>query len=428
MSFGASALQRARTQAGGVTGATPPAAVTVPGSAAAEQAPVGAAEPAATPVGEVTLDLVTEVSENVAVLNVFATTTAGGASAYSIVGANPKKTLPAGVPRGRPRVALADLAQGENPATMRRPSQILAVMYEWSMENRDVARWIGELRGAVGDIRLVIMDHTGYELPWELLWLPPKTRAEQGQYLGVAVATARWQTVVDSATFEDVKFECGEAALAGGVVGYIDAEGLHGGGRQEHAALERLGGKLEERLTGLTEGLSVARDDVALVYVATHGHYAKDVLDFGIGTPGDDYVELAVLREKKRLPTLEQSALVVFLNVCHSGRLFEERESVIAQWLRGFPEVFLGHGAKGVIATTGWVDDAYASEMAAWVFDRLSGHDVPAVADVLREWRERVASEPASSERDKLRLLTAFMYVYYGNPSITLTIAAGGDG
>ena len=73
------------------------------------------------------------------------------------------------------------------------------------------------------------------------------------------------------------------------------------------------------------------------------------------------------------LPAVAGSGAIVLVDVCHSSRMFQEHEYLDTDRLRGFPELFLGHGAKGLIATTGWVDDEFAGKLAQWLLEAAGG-------------------------------------------------------
>ena len=130
---------------------------------------------------------------------------------------------------------------------------------------------------------------------------------------------------------------------------------------------------------------------------------------------GDDEHELTLLQAE---PLEAVRGAIVFLNVCHSGRMFIEDRFVPSARLRGFPEMFLGHGAAGVIAATGWVNDDHAGKLAEWALQRLAAGEAVSVPELLREWRDEVCrtTPDKPSDDERVRLLTAFMYVYYGNP------------
>jgi hypothetical protein len=103
--------------------------------------------------------------------------------------------------------------------------------------------------------------------------------------------------------------------------------------------------------------------------------------------------------------------------------MFREEEYVHSDRLRGFPELFLGQGARGVIAATGYVNDAFAAEVALWLFEKFQTAELP-ISTLLRNWRREVVNRTSTqrSEQDIVTLLNACMYVYYGNPLARLRL------
>ena len=75
-----------------------------------------------------------------------------------------------GEPRGRPRLSLGDLATGSGLS----PEDLYDMMLEWSGGEDRFIEWLQRLRAAVGDdeLRLVIWDTTGFDIPWELFYMP----------------------------------------------------------------------------------------------------------------------------------------------------------------------------------------------------------------------------------------------------------------
>jgi hypothetical protein len=331
--------------------------------------------------------------------------------------------------RSPPKFILADLAQDLNASASRSPSQILAIMRDWSMTSRDICDWINRLRAKFRELEeefyLVVQDHTGLELPWELLRLPSVDQ-EEGTYLGVAVSVSRWQSIIDNNTYQDIEIVYDEIEHTGQVLGFVDRKRLTNGGL-ECEVLGRMGARLEDRLLELKERMTESRVGFGLIYIACHGHYASDPLRMTLGTEEEqgDQLVLGLLRDA-RLHLLEESNPIVFLNACHSGRMFREAKYLYDARLRGFPEMFLGHGAKGVIATTGFINDTFAAKTAQWLLPQLWSDDPKPISTLLREWRRRVAQQlpPNPTEHDKVALLNAYMYVYYGNPLARVRLTA----
>ena len=59
-----------------------------------------------------------------------------------------------------------------------------------------------------------------------------------------------------------------------------------------------------------------------------------------------------------------------------------------------------------------------AGKLAEWALQRLAAGEAVSVPELLREWRDEVCrtTPDKPSDDERVRLLTAFMYVYYGNP------------
>jgi hypothetical protein len=322
---------------------------------------------------------------------------------------------------------LADLAQDVNPAASLLPSQILAVIREFSKDNRDVPLWVNTLRAAAeDDLHLVVIDHTGFEIPWELLTLPRMSPRRAETYLGAVVSTARWQDIYDDETFCDLPLQVAHEEHTGRVAAFVDVHGLKGGG-QETGVLNELHATVDHGLKQLEHCLARPEAGFGLVYVACHGQWAPSLLDFALGAAAETGDRLVLgLLQAQRLAFFEQSRAIVFINACHSGRMFKENEYLDTARLRGFPELFLGKGAAGVIGATGWVNDQIATETASWFLRTLRTTD-ETVSKLLRRRRAEVLeSLPAApSEDDKVALLNAFMYVYYGNPLSRLRLVEG---
>jgi hypothetical protein len=298
-------------------------------------------------------------------------------------------------------------------------------MREFSMENREVPWWVNQLRSATeDDLHLLILDFTGFEIPWELLTLPVGENGTE-TYLGAAVSTARWQEVRDFRTFEDRPPQWTHEELAGCVAAFVDKR-LKGSG-QETQVLGQLHAVLEKDLQELVNRLARSEAGFGLVYLACHGQSADTPVNYALGSSdatGDRLVLSAL--QAKTLRLFEHSRVIVFINACHSGRMLRDMKHMRTKFLRGFPEVFLSKGAVGVIGTTGFVNDVLAAEMADWFLRELSTTREP-VSKLLRRWRKAALEKlPAvPSEEDNVKFLNACMYVYYGNPQSCLRITRG---
>lgn len=390
-------------------------------------APIDATAPEPRELPAAELLLATEPPPNVAILHVQPHALDHDRWAFSLLGASSVRNLLRTTPCARPKLVLANLAQDADPRTSLLPSQILAVMRTFSKDNRAVPLWVNELRAVVDDdLHLVIVDHTGFEIPWELLTLPATSQGGTETYLGAAVSTARWQSIYDDLTFADRLLQVCDEEHAGRVAAFVDMQDLPRGG-QETGVLAELGAVIEQSLRQLEDRLTRPETGFGLIYLACHGHWAPSLLSFALGSASEAGERLVLgLLQTKQLRLFEQSKAIVFINACHSGRMFKEDEYLDSARLRGFPELFLGKGAAGVIGTTGFVNSAFAAKMADWLLRSLCATDEP-VTKLLRRWRaavvERLPDIP--SEHNKVELLNAFMYVYYGNPLTRLRIVEG---
>jgi hypothetical protein len=375
---------------------------------------------------EASVSLSAPMPRNVAVLVVRPYATDHDRWAFSMQGLSSVEGIEGFGPTGplpQPDVVLADLAQEANPHGSALPSQILGIMYGFSQENREVLWWVNELRAATeNDLHLIILDYTGFEIPWELLTLPA---GESGTdtYLGAAVSTTRWQDIRDARTFKDRPLQWIHEELAGRIAAFIDVQELKHG-HEEKEFLTNMSAIVEQGLIEIAGLLKSPAAGFGLIYLACHCQSADTPVQYALGslTAAGDRLVLSTLQAMK-LRLFDRSKAIVFINACHSGRMLKDSKYLRTEYLRGFPEVFLSQGAMGVIGTTGFVNDEFAAAMGRWFLHELATAEEP-VSKLLRRWREKVLQDlpPDRSEKDYVALLNACMYVYYGNPQSQLRI------
>jgi hypothetical protein len=301
-----------------------------------------------------------------------------------------------------PALALAEMAKDRGVS----PEGIPYLMVAWSESHSEIIDWIITLHRRVGDeLRLVIWDDTGLEIPWELLWLDPG--GDPLGWLGALVPVVRWTTIhwprlIQGSTFADPPAEC-----RGEIAAYVDQAM-----RADLAVLERSGTVKEFTAATLPGRIRTPSPPLGLVYVAAHGEAdAHDVTTMHLG-------DLPVTRlSAGPQPGVLASRSLVFLNGCHSGRLIEDLR-LNDKILRGFVQAFIKLGAAAVIGTTGAVGEDTAREMAQEILSRLAADDAPHVAVVLRDARARFCAGVTAETTDLAVLfpfLSAGMYVCYGN-------------
>jgi hypothetical protein len=340
-----------------------------------------------------------------------------GGNHFRVRGAHPDHELPTvgGHRYGRPSLALGRLVAPGGAV----PTDVQWKMREWSRSHDEITQWVDELRAAVGDdnLRLVIWDDTGFEVPWELLWLPGSAvNALPGGWLGALVPVTRWTTLhkpfVDASPYTDSAYTC-----RGDFVAYL-IEAM----AADLAVLQRFGAVTTVDESTLLQRLASLQPPLGLVYVASHGQPQADTVHNRLGG-----LRLASLSFDP-LHGLQACRSLVFLNACHSGRLFADPD-LNDSLLRGFAQAFLTQGAPAVIGTVGEVETGRAREVARELLEALTGPGHPHLAVALRDVRARAAGQvPADTddERSLLPFLTTFMYLCYGNACsmLDLDIAA----
>jgi hypothetical protein len=302
-----------------------------------------------------------------------------------------------------PKLALADLAKDGGVT----PVGVHYLMLRWSETHDDIVDWIVRLRRRIGDneLRLVIWDDTGLEIPWELLWIDPDDGPPG--WLGGLVPVVRWTTIhwprnSQGASFSDPPVEC-----SGEIAAYVDQEM-----KDDLIVLRRSGIVTEFTAAELPGRINTPSPALGLVYVAAHGTCdPHDVTKMKLGDL------LVTSLSPNPLAGMLASRSLVFLNGCHSGRLVHDAH-LNDKYLRGFVQAFIKLGAAAVIGTTGAVGQHEARQMAEEILSKLGADDPPHVAVALRDARARFSAEVTPATTDEEALLTflyAYMYVCYGN-------------
>ncbi|MER5580430.1 CHAT domain-containing protein [Streptomyces asoensis] len=370
----------------------------------------------------------TRLEDGLAVLQVQRSLGADGGAGYRLLGwcGDLSVSCPAGpTRRAAPAVRLANLRQ-ENGAY---PSEVLRAIRLWSGNQPELVRWINRIRSRHGDaLRVIICDDTGYELPWELLWLPADgEKGLSAGLLGALVVVVRWTTVRDVGL--GLPHRIGDCH--GRVLGY-----LHKDMADDSMVFTRYAHRLHLEMTPFLQALDTELDRTGLVYLGCHGGYGDSVTHLTLGDrtwAEFDGETMLVLRRDRSL---------VCLNACHSGR-FVDNSAQGEEALRGFAELFLRKGAGGCIVTAGKVGDIEARLLVRQLMHEVAARPQSPVTRTLRSFRARAVDEFGSltdipSVRDDdgridrigqkrvLRLLSTFMFHFYGHPDTTLRLSEGG--
>ncbi|MFG2567756.1 CHAT domain-containing protein [Streptomyces sp. NPDC048567] len=302
------------------------------------------------------------------------------------------------------------------------PSELFRSIRRWSTYQRRLTDWINRCRRVHGEaLQIVVLDQTGFELPWEALDLPPEPGAGlRGGPLGALVDVARW--------LDD--FPDRAVAPDGRVLSFFHADMTRD---------QEFFDPYEHRpLFGIESFLNTLDDldgqRTGLVYMGCHGTFDQELskLTLGGGTWAD-YHDLDM-----RL--LGRDEALVCLNACHSGR-FLDYGGDGRQYLRGFTQIFLRNGAGGCIVSAGAVGDPEARVMIRRIVDTVTEDSGRPVAGALRAFRAEVydtflagggvpmmvkddGTFDAERQRNVLRLLYSLMFQYYGHPLSTLRLTA----
>jgi CHAT domain len=264
---------------------------------------------------------------------------------------------------------------------------------------------------------------TGFEIAWELLPVDRTGEAWEG-LLGALLPVSRWCRTSDSAGLGSEPLD----ACTGRIIALVH-EGLKW--RDRETGL--FNGRPATLFGGFSSFRDVLREDVVgvgLVYLACHGIAAsKDLdgrrIDWALegNTPkGPVQMKLGDLFRVK-LKLLARSGSLVFLNMCESGRILRS-ENLGDTMLRGFVVKFLQSGARGVIGTLGDIDSSTAAGLTDVLLSEWVKDTTHTIAEQLQRFRaaavEAMPQKPSAI--DFAPLVSAFLYVYYGNPRLRLHI------
>ncbi|MGW2557922.1 CHAT domain-containing protein [Streptomyces sp. NPDC001514] len=322
-----------------------------------------------------------------------------------------------------PAIGLGNARQGGEG-----PSELLYNIRLWSHNQRQLGKWINKARVVHGDeLQVVIRDDTGFELPWEALWLPadPEHGLEEG-LLGTLVVLSRWLTIHDL----HIDFPENPADAKGRVLGYF-----HTGMHQDINAFKGFSHSAHKTISGFLNDLDThPGESTGLVYMACHGTYDERLSALSLaGVTWSEY-------NARPMDVLDGDRSMVCLNACHSGR-FVRNTGLGEDALRGFAELFLRKGAGGCIVTAGQVGEREARELIHQLVSAVTADPWQPVAQSLRDFRVRALRAFGDLNRiprarrddghvDKegqervMRLLYSLMFQYYGHPRSTLALTA----
>ncbi|ANS67906.1 hypothetical protein SLINC_5682 [Streptomyces lincolnensis] len=368
------------------------------------------------------------LEDGCAVLRVVRAVGAGGYDGYQLQGACGDLTVTCRT--GPTRLMAPAVSLGMLQEKGEFPSETLRAIQHWSANQGELAEWINRIRQRHGEgLRLIVWDDTGFELPWELFWVPAdEQHGLGGGLLGALLVMARWTTVHG----EDEGLPRETGPCRGRVLAY-----LHEDMTDDGSVFSPYDHAVHDTMTPFLQALDLPMPDdrTGLVYMGCHGTYGEVVMRLTLGDrtwAEFNTRDMHVLREDRSL---------VCLNACHSGR-FVPNHVQGEEALRGFAELFLRKGAGGCIVTAGKVGDQEARALVRRLLKEVAARPDLPITETLRDFRARavhdfgtLAAIPTTRNDDGqvdkvgqkrvLRLLYAFMFHYYGHPRTTLRLVAG---
>jgi CHAT domain len=361
-----------------------------------------------------------KLPQEVAILHIYE----NGTNEYSVWGGNAIDALPQTQPNKPPNLSLGKLVQqGELP------ENIQDDMSYFSHINLEIRKWLKRLRSKLGEkLCLIIVDHTDFEIPWEMLELSPYD--SPNEYLGALITTVRWRQIIKDDEYMVLEFKADQCC--GKAVAYVLDTELKGIG-PELEILERLQAVVyrssQHNIREFQTHLQRNDDICSFVYIACHGTFKNNLKEIALGSLSNHQQQLKLMALYRcQLHLVQQSQGIVFINACHSAR--EQAHSSIPHSYRlGFIELFLRQGARGVIGTLGAVGDSHAAIFARELIEESLHFPNLSVAALLKKLRLKVVKnlpdEPTT--KDLLPLIYTFMYVYYGNPMTVLRLSSSGE-
>jgi hypothetical protein len=233
--------------------------------------------------------------------------------------------------------------------------------------------------------------------------------------VGASIVVTRW-TAIQNYDKSVVLNPNREEPLEGRVLNFVNSTRL-AHSRQEMVELEQCDQVGCESAELFAQALRKVPAKTAMVFLASHGTFVRDAEHrhalFGTREDEDPITTLSL---EGLAPPAVRPALIV--NACHSARV-----SRTAAGVTGFPELFLASFARCYLGTLGAVDEALAAEVGAKLLREArspGGVDLPQFLLRLRRDEARNYEEHETARR----MVSAFMYVYYGPVKGVLRLAS----
>ena len=268
-------------------------------------------------------------------------------------------------------------------------------------------------------LQLIIVDHTDTEIPWEMLKLGPE------RYLGTLIPVVRWLLLPQGEVHRELEMSPGQCA--GRVAAYLDEDSLPDA-VGERQLLAHFDTHFHDNVQSLEANLRDLQPETGLVYLGCHGmfvpHDPSDKAGIAFGSQNNPSERLIPLHlEAKLADKIFPHRPVFFINASHSGRVIKPKGRLGFQ---GLPIVLLKRIAASYVGTLGPVGSSFASQIGRYVLETIrNSENGESLAELLRQLRTMAAEQLAAdidSTSNQLRFIYTFMYVYYGNPLLKLSL------
>ncbi|MBO3739164.1 CHAT domain-containing protein [Actinoplanes flavus] len=315
----------------------------------------------------------------------------------------------------RPDETVADIMRGRR---WKRSYQRLAM---WWRDKLRVTDWLERLAASAAKsdgapIRLVVLDLTDFQIPWELHY-SDRTR----RWLGAEIEVMRWTTIFDFARY--ARFAAQSGTCTGGVLALETPDIARATGSVLAELLQPYRSVPVRDVISLLTRLNDENLHVGLVMLRCHGAYRSEDGDFCLGGKTIGTYEI----DYPAMPLLDRFPAVVLLNACDSGipRPAGSNSFVATQ---SFAELFLRRGAYSVIATLGEISIDYSHDFA---YELLDSYDrEQRITEILLRRRRNAAKKVAQripdtrEDADYNDFFQGFGYVYFGHPETTLRLTS----
>jgi hypothetical protein len=280
----------------------------------------------------------------------------------------------------------------------------------------ELSSWLENVLQSPSDNAVIfIVEHTKTAVPWELL-------SFDVEYLGTRSEVVRWINIPKR------KLNIEKEKHHGSVTSFF-ADEIKKKGRPELAELEKVGHvqlpNRDEFLNVLDKNLS----KIGLIYLGYHAILSdrEGAPYWVLKSPGNPSQNVNDMKLQS-LRWHDEGLPVWIINACHSARLIRESEEENDETpqLIGLPKDFLSFVARAYIGTLGQVRDPYASEIGAQILQKIrESSNGASLSQILRDLRSEIAEDfrlLGSSQDEQERFLYTFMYVFYGNPRLRLSV------